>query len=463
MTIIKFKSTVPEQLLCSLCNSINESIYRNTNLVYCSKCNDEIINVVCEKDNLLTEIIENYIIYCPNELQGCADTFIYKNKKYHLDNECMFEYKKCGNVNAGCDYKEIKKDYLHDNCPYTDVNDTASLKNKIEELNDKVVLLKKDNEELNNKVVLLKKDNEELNDKVDLLKKDNEELNDKVVLLKKDNEELNDKITSLKNRTNSAINTINSLVKEIYYCPIVFENIRMYFLHKLKENVYDKYIKNSWYNYTFKPGNNVQILTYPEGIRRVIPIEAIGCNDIIIDDEEFWINTEDKLRRDSVGNICRDVHSFEIKSITYDFYLYYLTYTIGRFDVKNTGRGEEYLNKKLEYDDISYQIRNEEEFPEKYIFRDFNIDNLLMFIKLYYANPSIIKQDILFLNIMEITERDLKLLEEHKDFIEQFNNEINREWNITLRGIEIVNEETLDIYYSHLNNKYNFIHIKHYQ
>ncbi len=69
MTEINFINDIPDEFLCTMCNNINKCIYRNSNnksIIYCDKCKEEVYNVIYEKDDLLTKVIQNYIVHCPN-------------------------------------------------------------------------------------------------------------------------------------------------------------------------------------------------------------------------------------------------------------------------------------------------------------------------------------------------------------------------------------------------------------
>ncbi len=394
MTEIKFENDVPEEFLCTMCNNINKCIYRNINnksIIYCDKCKETELNVLYEKDDLLTKVIQNYIIYCPNV--SCKKKFIYKNLSSHLENECCFTYKTCPNI--GCNYSALTGYYSHNSCSYR-------------EINNEFVSLQRKNMELNEKVNSLKNENKELNDKINLLQIENKEVNDCLI---ERVEELELKNTSL-----------NFIIKKMYCLRNRGQVLSI--THQGEDTqlsaIYNNII-NSFYN--------VHILNDTTGINDLLKNKP---NDIIL---------VDKSGR-SITLFYKDCVISNVEIISYGYYSYIFTDTPFTF---KKGR--------FNYTDIFYGIINKDNFPDKYIFKNFDIDNLIMFIKFYYANPSIKRQDILFFNALETTERDTELLEEHKELIDEFDKKkVN--WYIY---IPIKNSTGMTDYIRNELEKYNFI------
>ncbi len=325
---------------------------------------------------------------------------MYKNLPFHLENQCSFTYKTCSNI--GCNYSALKGYYSHDSCDY-------------EQVNDEFVSLQNKNKTLNDKFVSLQSENKTLNDTVNLLKNENETLNDKFVSLKNENTLLNFNIKKWE--------ALDSDELPVF---VMFDNKNITYTE-----FYSKYIKSFY---------NIRIVDTDV----VSPYELLKNkqNDIII--KRIEENDNEKK-----GDIT--LHMFEsgkynivdnIQLTCYGYYLYIFTDT-----------PFSYKKDKLNYDDISYKIINKDDFLEKYIFNFFDIDELIMFIKLYYANPSIKRQDILFFDTFETTKRDAELLEENKELIDEFDKK-KVDWYIY---ILIKNSTGMTDFVRNKLEKYNFI------
>ncbi len=360
---IKFKNTIPEQFLCSVCNNINGCIYRNTSvndIIYCDKCKDN-NEESCKKDDLLTQVIQNYIIYCPNAL--CEKEFIYANLSSHLNGECCFTYKTCPNL--GCDYSALIVDYSHEKCEYAIIN----------KMNNEIVLLQNENEEHYNRIIELEIENNSLQHSM---------------------KRLNHMLKKVQNPDIFNTFLTRSIIENYYNIYVIPESPGSY-------NVWQNVVSSRHYKTVYHNGTLSYLNECSDGTKNYKSVGAF---------------------------------------FNYIYCLYVLTDTLYSYDYK-----------QLTIEEINYNITNKIDFPTKSIHTDFKIKDLIMFIKLYEANLSIEEQDILFVKSGETSDEDRTLLEEYKEFIEEFDKK-DVDWNIYIIS---KNSKEMADYVRHRLEKYKFI------
>ena len=115
------------EFICSLCKGILwDPICISTGYTFCKSCfyefnnissfsqNNEPLNLICPLTselidpnkifsvNFINEFISKEIIYCKNKNSNCEWEGKLKELKFHLENECLKELKKCSF--KGCEY-----------------------------------------------------------------------------------------------------------------------------------------------------------------------------------------------------------------------------------------------------------------------------------------------------------------------------------------------------------------------